>query len=373
MRRIIPGMRREIFRMDREGALALFARAPVVRLASVGASGEPLLRTVHGVMVRGGIAFHGAPVGEKTESIGQKAVVAAEEIVASVPSYFIDPERACPATTLYLSAQAHGEIGEVKDPVHKAEVLTALMAKYQPEGGFTPIEAHHPLYEKAIAGIMVLEVPLERVDGKAKLAQNRKPEERRRLIEKLWERGLPGDPAAIELLREANPDTPRPRFLDAPEGAELSVKLREDEASAAAALVEGAYWNTEMPREAIALAHLGSPAWVGARDREGRLIATARAIGDAAKRVWIYDVMVAPAWRGRGLGAAVVRLLLDHPAVRRARRVYLATRDAQAFYARLGFGDRVELETRRRPYASTEMVLIRQPERSTLREARIAP
>jgi hypothetical protein len=39
--------------------------------------------------------------------------------------------------------------------------------------------------------------------------------------------------------------------------------------------------------------------------------------------------------------------------------VYLGTRDAQGFYARLGFGDRLELETRRRRYAHTEMLLIR--------------
>jgi len=39
----------------------------------------------------------------------------------------------------------------------------------------------------------------------------------------------------------------------------------------------------------------------------------------------------------RGLGAAVMNLLLDHPAVRRCRVVTLATRDAQRFYGRLGF------------------------------------
>jgi ribosomal protein S18 acetylase RimI-like enzyme len=98
---------------------------------------------------------------------------------------------------------------------------------------------------------------------------------------------------------------------------------------------------------------------VGARDASGRLVATARAIGDAHKRAWIYDVMVAPAWRGKRLGEAVMRLLLDHPAVRDVRRVYLATRDAQGFYARLGFGDRHALETQRKAYASTEMVLSR--------------
>ena len=355
--------------MDREGALSLLGRAPVVHLASTTEGGEPLLRTLHGVIVASGgrpaLAFHAAPVGEKTESVGRPAVVAAEEIVASVPSYFMDPERACPATTLYRSAQVHGVVESVEDPARKAAVLAALMAKYQPEGGHVPIEAHHPLYEKAVAGIMVLQVPLERVDGKAKLGQNRRPEERRLLLSRLWERGLPGDAAAVELVREANPDTPLPAFLVAPAaaaGVTLACApgtLDVADVDAAADLVAGAYWNEDTPRDALVRAHLGSPAWVGARDADGRLVATGRAVGDTAKRCWIYDVMVAPAWRGRGLGAAVVRLLLDHPAVRHARRVYLGTRDAQAFYARLGFGDRGALETARRTHPHHEMILIR--------------
>jgi nitroimidazol reductase NimA-like FMN-containing flavoprotein (pyridoxamine 5'-phosphate oxidase superfamily)/GNAT superfamily N-acetyltransferase len=348
-----------MFRMDRAEAEALLARAHVVHLASTTAEGEPVLRTVHGVLVRGGIAFHGAPAGEKMEAVGRPAVLMAEEVVAAVPSYFVDPERACPATTLYRSAQAHGVIERVDDADHKAEVLAALMKKLQPEGGYTPIDARHPLYEKAVAGILVLRVSIAELDGKAKLAQQRTPAERARLLEKLWERGLPGDPAAIELIRAASPDTPAPPFLAAPAGVTLACALGPRDAEAAADMVRDMYWNREMPRDVLARAHLGSSAWVGARDASGSLVATARAAGDGHKRVWIYDVAVAPALRGKGVGAAVMRLLLDHPAVRRALRVYLATRDAQPFYARLGFGDRFELETRHKPYASTEMVLMR--------------
>lgn len=343
--------------MDRVEAEALLARAEVVRIATTTPEGAPVLRTVHGVVVRGGLAFHGAPAGEKIEAIGREAVVAAEETVASIPSYFLDPERACPATTLYRSVQVHGRIEEVADPEHKAEVLAALMSKYQPEGGHVPIAADHPLYAKAIAGILVLRVSMERLDGKAKLAQNRSHDERRRLMERLWERGLPGDPAAIEAIRAANPTTPLPAFLSAPGGAALVCALPPRAARTAADLLDGAYWNEGTPRDAVERAHVASPAWVGARDADGRLVATARATGDAAKRAWIYDVMVAPSWRGRGLGEAVLRLLLAHPAVRSARQVLLATRDAQDFYARLGFVDRAEAP--RRPYRSIEMVLCR--------------
>lgn len=344
--------------MPRAEAEALLGRAHVVRVATITHDGEPVLRTVHAVVVRGGLAWHGAPAGEKMETVGRRAVIAAEEVVASVPSYFLDPEKACPATTLYRSVEVHGAIERVDDPAHKAEVLQALMEKLQPEGGHVPIDARHPLYEKAVAGILILRVALERLDGKAKLAQNRTPAERSRLLEKLWERGSPGDPAAIELLRAESPDTPVPAFLAAPGGAALACSLSARDLDAAVDLLEGAYWNGGMTRLDIACAHLGSTAWVGARDPDGELVASARAVSDQGKRAWIYDVVVAPAWRGRGVGEAMMRLLLAHPAVRRVRRVYLGTRDAQRFYERLGFGDRNTLETKQKPYVSTEMVLV---------------
>ena len=48
----------------------------------------------------------------------------------------------------------------------------------------------------------------------------------------------------------------------------------------------------------------------------------------------------------------MVRLLLDHPAVRHARKVELNTEDAQGFYASYGFADHGP--------AGTQMALFRQ-------------
>jgi len=359
-------MRKEIYRMDRAASEALLARAPVVRVAGVTSSGAPVLRTVHGVVVDGALAFHGAPAGEKTEVIGAEVVACVEETIASIPSYFVDPERACPATTYYRSVQVHGVVERVDDQASKTRVLSALMAKFQPEGGHVPIEPEHPLYKKAIAGILVLRVPLERMDGKAKLGQNRSPAEIGLILERLWRRGLPGDPSAIELVRRANSDHEIPAFLrlDARcDGARLDCALGEEDAGAAADLLVGEYWNGAFSRAELARSMLGSSAWVGARDERGALIATARATGDNVKRAWISDVIVASAWRGRGLGAALMRLLLDHPNVRGARAVSLSTRDADPFYVRLGFRDRAELPRDRVPPIgsdrSVEMTLIR--------------
>ena len=103
------------------------------------------------------------------------------------------------------------------------------------------------------------------------------------------------------------------------------------------ALVTGA--NSGLGFEAaaqLAEAVRHSDAWVGFEDPTGTLVATARAISDRAKRSWVYDVMVDPAWRGRGVGRALVEALLDHPAVRRTQ-ASLTTKDAQGVYAPQGF------------------------------------
>lgn len=331
-------MRKEVFRSPRDAALALLARSRTVHLATTTAAGDPILRTVHGVLVDDALCFHGAPAGEKLDALGRPAVVSADEIVAELPSYFFDPERACPATTYYRSVQVHGLLEEVTDPSSKARALQALMEKYQPEGGHVPITEGDPRYRKAVDGILIVRVGLERLDGKDKLGQNRSPDELARVLECLWRRGLAGDPAAIEAVRAANPRTPDPPFLRAPAGARLCCAVDHADADAAAALLADTYWNTDVPADRIARAHRGAGAWVGAHDERGALIASARAVGDGAKWVDLRDVIVDPAWRGRGLGEALVRLLLDHPFVRRAHAVHLHTRDAMPFYARFGFG-----------------------------------
>ncbi|MFV8749739.1 GNAT family N-acetyltransferase [Nannocystaceae bacterium ST9] len=330
-------------------ALALLAAAPVVQLAGTTAEGRPVLRTVHAVLVDDVLAFHAAPAGEKLEMLGREVVVAADETVAEVPSWLKDPERACPATTFYRSAQVHGRLEPIEEPRLRARIMQALMQRFQPEGRHVPIDVDHPewdrLYRKPVAGLLVAGVRPERISGKFKLGQDRTPEQFCGLIEGLWRRGRPGVDAAIELCRQYHPARPLPEFLRGPEGSELCTRLGERDVADVVALLRGQYWNLEWDDDRIARALLGSNAWVGARDREGKLIASARATGDGAKLATIYDVVVAEHWRGRGLGRRVIELLLDHPALRGVGRIDLATRDAQEFYRGFGFTERTPRST----------------------------
>src|SRR5262245_65981126 len=134
-------MRLKIYQMERARALQFLSGAPTVRIATSLSDGTPVMRTVHGVLLDGYLAFHGSPVGEKVNAIGRPAVASAEEVIAPIPSYFIDPERACPATTYYLSAQIHAVIEHTDDLEFKTRVLAALMAKLQPQEGYVPLDS----------------------------------------------------------------------------------------------------------------------------------------------------------------------------------------------------------------------------------------
>ena len=176
----------------------------------------------------------------------------------------------------------------------------------------------------------------ERVSGKAKLGQERSSAELERIVQGLWRRGDPGDVEAIERILAAHPARPVPALLRGPAGTRLAVALSPADVAGAVRLLAGRYWNEGVADEAIAKAQLASSAWVGAK-LEGELVATARAVSDRTRRAGLYDVAVADGLHGCGVGAAVMRLLLDHPALREVARIELRTRDAQDFYARFGF------------------------------------
>ncbi len=345
-------------RSPHDEALALLARAPYVHLASTTREGAPLLRAVHGAVCDGMLCFHGSPVGEKTEAEGRPAVIGYEELVAEIPSYWTDAEMACPATSLYVSAQAHGTLRSLESPAQKSRALQALMEKYQPEGGHAPITDEDARYRKPVAGVAVWGLSLDRVDGKHKLAQNRSRDYVRTVVERLWERGRDGDPRAIELLLEANTDVQRPAFLQGPHGTSLHAWSDPRALPDALPLLRDEYWNRDrFDDPAITTAHDRSSAWVIARDPDGSLVATARAVTDSVKYAYLGDVSVRADWRGRGVGAALLSLLLAHPMVRRVARVELATRDAVRFYERAGFS--LVSEQRVRGFVRHTMALLR--------------
>lgn len=99
------------------------------------------------------------------------------------------------------------------------------------------------------------------------------------------------------------------------------------------------YWGRGRARELTERAIRGSSRVVGLY-RGGEQVGFARAVSDGAVFAYLADVYVLGAHRGRGLGLALVREIVDgggEQALSSRVRWLLHTADAQALYARLGF------------------------------------
>jgi nitroimidazol reductase NimA-like FMN-containing flavoprotein (pyridoxamine 5'-phosphate oxidase superfamily)/GNAT superfamily N-acetyltransferase len=350
-------MRRKEYHGTSTDALKVLEELEVMQVAGIDGDGRPVLKTVNFVVEGNWVCFHGAPAGEKVSLVDRPVVLSFEETVTRLPSFFMDAERACPATTLYRGVQVHGLLQAVAEPARKARVLQGLMEKLQPDGHYVPIAHDSPMYRAAVNGLLIVGVPLEDVTTKLKLMQNKTAAERASVLERLWQRGAPSDARAIELIRAANAPGPVPEFLVSPHGTSLHVWLPPEAAAEAVALIADEYWNDGFSRDTLAASHQGSTAWVGVRDGDGALVGTARAIADGAKCAWVYDVCVRSDWRRRGLGQVLMKAVLDHPRVRRCEVIRLGTRDAQRLYARFGF---IEVHAMPpRAFSTTEMILRR--------------
>jgi GNAT superfamily N-acetyltransferase len=119
----------------------------------------------------------------------------------------------------------------------------------------------------------------------------------------------------------------------------VDTDLRDD----LVALFQSAWWTAARSSEAIERMLDGSDVVVGLIDSaSGRLIGFARAITDRTFLAVVLDVIVAPDFRGGGLGATLMNHLLSRPELADVDSVELVCQpELTAFYRRWGFTDAV--------------------------------
>lgn len=109
--------------------------------------------------------------------------------------------------------------------------------------------------------------------------------------------------------------------------------------------LQATYWAADRSEERIRRSV--ENAWViGAYEvGSGRQLGFARVVTDGETVSWLCDVVVDEAQRGRGIGKALLRAIVEDP-VLRTTTIHLGTVDAHAFYEPFGFKPH---ETMRRP------------------------
>ncbi|MBI3890548.1 MAG: GNAT family N-acetyltransferase [Candidatus Wallbacteria bacterium] len=307
-------------------------------LGLVDAEGWPLVRPMNFARVGESVYFHGARKGEKAERAGGPASFVAAEPLAWIPSHWRHPEMACPATTYYRSVMVRGPLRLVEDLSEKASALQKMMEKYQPGGGHAAIAAGDPRYRGPLEAIQVTSLSLAEATTKVKVGQNLEPAARRRVFDALLARAEPGDYETACRMAQADPALAAgaPLLPDQEDGLTFVDRPEQVRAAELKGLLDTTYWAAARPLPAVERLLRGSQVVVAALDG-GKLAGFARAVTDGAVHAWIFDVVVDPERRGRGIGHRVMRRLLAHPNLRSVRTVRLDTRDRMTFYERLGF------------------------------------
>jgi nitroimidazol reductase NimA-like FMN-containing flavoprotein (pyridoxamine 5'-phosphate oxidase superfamily)/GNAT superfamily N-acetyltransferase len=239
---------------------------------------------------------------------------------AWIPSYWRHPQQACPATTYYTSVVVRGRLQIELDLATKARVLQAFMAKYQPEGGHHPLQADHKLYSGPLQALTVMRMEIEDLSCKAKYGQHLSSEARQKVRNGLIGRG---DWRTTSLMKRYNPDLQIPDGYTGDGGA-MS-------AEAIWSLLQDTYWASQRDLEITERNRCKALSQWG-YFQDGQLKAYLRLEGN-----WLYDVIVSPQLRGRGIGSELLTRALADPKVAELPRIGLDTRDGQDFYRRFGF------------------------------------
>jgi len=100
------------------------------------------------------------------------------------------------------------------------------------------------------------------------------------------------------------------------------------------ALLQTTYWAADRSREQVALSVANSLCF--SLFHGDVQVGVARVLTDLGATSYVCDVVIEASHRQHRLGTWLMDCILAHPSVRETR-VILITRDAQAFYRRLGF------------------------------------
>lgn len=172
------------------------------RLVTVGADGTPHLGLYPFAYDGAAFEIHLVRTDEQIADLGARApcLFEVDDVLATIPSYWVDPENAVMATAYHRTVLFECEATVSDDAVALAAQQMRLLARYQPEGGFRPVTADDPMYRGAIHHIAAVRLAVRARRAKFKLAQNRPPEVRAKIAEALRRRGRPNDARAAEAL-----------------------------------------------------------------------------------------------------------------------------------------------------------------------------
>ena len=183
---------------SKEKIIQFLNREQTGRISSIDENGYPQIIPMNFIFINNSIYMHSHTKGEKLDNIRRNSRVGFEvdKNLEFLPSYFFDPNDASLADTLYISVVIKGEASIVNDVEEKVFVLNELMKKYQPEGKYDPMTRDMEVLE----AVAVIKIMPNEMNGKYKIGQNMKTEERIELAENILNRNSKTSQDTLEIM-----------------------------------------------------------------------------------------------------------------------------------------------------------------------------
>lgn len=172
------------------------------RLVTVGADGVPHIGLYPFVYDGETVDLHLVAEDEQTRDLLARpaCVFEVDEVLGTIPSYWVNKDYGGSATAYHRTVIFECAAVVAVDPDAVAAQQRRLLDRYQPEGGYRPLDADDPLYRGALRQLAALRLEIRTVRPKFKLGQNRPPETRRAVAAELRRRGRPNDARAADAL-----------------------------------------------------------------------------------------------------------------------------------------------------------------------------
>jgi nitroimidazol reductase NimA-like FMN-containing flavoprotein (pyridoxamine 5'-phosphate oxidase superfamily) len=170
----------------------------VGRISTIDVNGYPQIIPMNFVFLNDAVYMHSHPRGEKIENFKRNDKVGFEvdRELEFLPSYFEDPKNASLADTLYISVVMKGTASLVTDKEEKTLALNGLMKKYQPEGGYDPIQSDMRVLD-AVTVFKIIPIVLQ---GKYKIGQHISPQDRLDLAQKIFKKNSPTAKETLKIM-----------------------------------------------------------------------------------------------------------------------------------------------------------------------------
>ncbi len=184
------------------------------RVCSIDKEGYPQIIPMNFVYAKGAIYMHSHPRGEKLENISRNSKVGFEvdQSLEFLPSYFTHPTDASQADTLYISVVIKGTGTIVSDKKEKAFALNALMAKYQPEGGYQMLSPEMEVVEE----VAIIKIVPTTMRGKYKIGQHLDKTRRLELARQILARDSPNAKNTVKVMGIAKTEDGRLTIVEEP-------------------------------------------------------------------------------------------------------------------------------------------------------------